>query len=78
MPFFFSADCLIFTRINRNLVHRLLNYEKESNNHFVFGFSDITIDGSIDREREKKLLNTYHTSHSLRDYRCENTIGEKS
>ena len=54
-----------------------MNYEKESNHHFIFGFSDITIDSSIDRVPERKLINTDHTSHRLCDYRCENTIGEK-
>ena len=43
----------------------------------MIGFSDIAIDSNIDMEREKKFINTYHASHSLCDYRCEYTIGEK-
>ena len=34
---------------------QIFNNEKESDNHFIFGFSDISIDGYIDRERERSL-----------------------
>ena len=76
MPFFFSANCLIFTPISRNSTDSLI-MKKRAIIVFLFGFSDIAIDGNIDREREKKHINTYHSSHSLCDYRCEITIGEK-